>query len=364
MAEWQEGEGEGEEGGGGGELEVEGVEHGGELLLRCLRTDAVYAAARGPGGELVQVGRWDVGSGSVVLEGRCCREGQGTQAGGGGEGGSSAATPRPAPVHAFAVDSEDHCESPPEAYADIAPVLGWLAGQLGRRKHGPGGKGQGRLRVWDPYFCDGAVARHLGALGFPRVHNLNEDFYKVLAQDREPRHDVVVTNPPYSGTHVARLLEFCTASRKPWLLLMPNYVYTQPEFARAMQRNASGKLCRSDTAFLVPPKRYVYWTPKALGAGRHSNSGPLGVRTSPFASFWYVHLGRHHGNFLEWWSREMAPPQGTGAHRCVLARTPAELPYAAMDQNDPLRRKIRDRRRAQERQQRRQGSRPPKKKHR
>jgi hypothetical protein len=243
----------------------------------------------------------------------------------------------------FEVAPEDHCESPPEAYADIAPLLGWLAGRLGRRKHGPGGKGQARLRVWDPYFCDGAVARHLGSQGFPRVHNANEDFYAVLREGREPRHDVVVTNPPYSGDHVARLLEFCRTSRKPWLLLMPNYVYTRPEFARALQRPDSG---RADVAFLAPPKRYVYWTPKALGAGRHSNSGPLGVRTSPFVSFWYVHLGRHHGEFLEWWAREQA---AVGGHRCTLARTPAELPFAVLDQADPLRRKLRDRKRAQER---------------
>ena len=340
---------EGAEGGGGGAgaggagLEVEGVVHDGGLLLRCLRSGAVFAPERGPGGELVRVGRWDAERGAVELEEPGAPPAP-APAGPCAPGAAAPAAARPAPRHAFEAAPEDHCESPPEAYADIAPVLCWLAGRLGRRKHGPGGKGRARLRVWDPYFCDGAVARHLGSQGFPRVHNENEDFYTVLREGREPRHDVVVTNPPYSGDHVARLLEFCRASRKPWLLLMPNYVYTRPEFARALQRPDSG---RADLAFLAPPKRYVYWTPKALGAGRHSNSGPLGVRTSPFASFWYVHLGRHHGEFLEWWAREQA---AAGGHRCTLARTPAELPFAVLDQADPLRRKLRDRKRALERQ--------------
>ena len=36
----------------------------------------------------------------------------------------------------------------------------------------------------DPYFCNGAVVRHLNALGFLNVHNVNEDFYATLAAGR------------------------------------------------------------------------------------------------------------------------------------------------------------------------------------
>ena len=38
-----------------------------------------------------------------------------------------------------------------------------------------------------------------------------------------PEHDVLLTNPPYSGDHVQQLLDFCRANGKPFLLLMPNY---------------------------------------------------------------------------------------------------------------------------------------------
>lgn len=37
---------------------------------------------------------------------------------------------------------------------------------------------------------------------------------------------MLVTNPPFSGEHVPKILSFCARQgAKPWLLLMPNYVY-------------------------------------------------------------------------------------------------------------------------------------------
>lgn len=41
-----------------------------------------------------------------------------------------------------------------------------------------------------------------------------------------PEHDVLVTNPPFSGDHVPKILSFCAhQGAKPWFLLLPNYVY-------------------------------------------------------------------------------------------------------------------------------------------
>ena len=61
------------------------------------------------------------------------------------------------------------------------------------------GREPAELRVYDPYFCNGAAARHLAALGFPLVHNRNEDFYALL-EAGAVGHDVVVTNLPYPAT--------------------------------------------------------------------------------------------------------------------------------------------------------------------
>ena len=40
-----------------------------------------------------------------------------------------------------------------------------------------------------------------------------------------PEYDILITNPPYSGDHVERLLTYCVNSNKPFILLLPNYVY-------------------------------------------------------------------------------------------------------------------------------------------
>ena len=100
------------------------------------------------------------------------------------------------------------------------------------------------------------AARQLAALGFPRCHNVCEDFYarcsqrintilittiitlpvgltaepppgRSLAAGDLPPHDVVVTNPPYSADHLPRVVRYLAGSGGPWLLLVPNYVYNK-----------------------------------------------------------------------------------------------------------------------------------------
>ncbi len=158
--------------------------------------------------------------------------------------------------------------------------------------------------------------RHLAALGFTNVHNECVDFYDVLEAGELPPHDVVVTNPPYSGNHVEMLLRFAGMHDKPYLMLMPNHVCLKPFFFPLLSPNGgsimpSGKWCPNPISpstdadsssspgrsgagpvFVCPRKRYYYWTPKAMrpqDKHGHCNS-ILGQRTSPFISFWYVDL--------------------------------------------------------------------------
>lgn len=86
----------------------------------------------------------------------------------------------------------------PQAYQDIEPILSGLAGLL----H-PTGASKALLTCYDPYYCQGRVVRLLASLGFDesRVLNRMSDFYKDLEQGTVPEHDVLVTNPPFSGDH-------------------------------------------------------------------------------------------------------------------------------------------------------------------
>ena len=182
-------------------------------------------------------------------------------------------------AHPFDADPNDHCETSPAAYAHIAPLLRLLAAALGTTPE--------QLAIYDPYFCAGSVTRHLAAQGFPRVHNHNEDCYATIAAGRVPKHDVLVTNPPYSGDHVERLLRFARENAKPFLLLLPDYFGRRPNYRPALGEEI-------EPLFLCPRDRYQYWTPEGLrdqaNAKGHRNLA-LGQRNSPFVSYWHVHLG-------------------------------------------------------------------------
>ncbi|CAN0209324.1 unnamed protein product, partial [Laminaria digitata] len=140
----------------------------------------------------------------------------------------------------------DHCETSELAYAHIAPLLSALAVELGKTPE--------ELVIYDPYFCQGSTVRRLASLGFPRVYNRNEDFYEAVKSGTVPDYDVLVTNPPFSGEHVPKILSFCARQgAKPWLLLMPNYVYLKDYYEPSLRSGSS----RGATFpfYLTPPKR-------------------------------------------------------------------------------------------------------------
>lgn len=179
--------------------------------------------------------------------------------------------------HPFRAEEEDHCETSLEAYTDLVPILTAIAKSLGKTTD--------TLRLYDPYYCNGSVITHFEKLGFPLIYNKNEDCYAAQKAGCVPPFDVLVTNPAYSGDHIVRLLRFANECGKPYCLLMPNYVATKDYFTLALGPHAE-ELC-----YMYPTRRYVYWTPKGLRTKEQNHSSALGTRTSPFVSFWYLHLG-------------------------------------------------------------------------
>jgi hypothetical protein len=208
----------------------------------------------------------------------------------------AAARDAAAPDFPFAAVADDHCETAYEALADVSLVLAALARAMGRSP--------ASLRLYDPFYCAGASAEHLRALGFPLVHNAKEDFYATVRASQEPEFDVLVTNPAFSGDHMRHLLAYAAAAGKPFMLLMPNYVAGWPE-CRAAGFDPAGEApaapagdarggahgTSGGAAFVYPPKRYVFWTPHGLrdkSKLQGHSSALLGSRTSPFVTFWYV----------------------------------------------------------------------------
>lgn len=182
--------------------------------------------------------------------------------------------------HTYKVDALDHAETDIRAYEHLTPLLKLVATQLS--------KPQADLRLWDPYFCKGSMVKRLGTLGFNKVHNVNEDFYAVIASGTLPEHDVIISSPPYSGDHLERCLKFCAKSTSTWCLLLPNWVESRPYFEQALGKEKCDRLF-----YIAPARRYTYWMPPDLvkGSSKPEWVGEDGG-TSPYDSTWYVCLPR------------------------------------------------------------------------
>ena len=186
----------------------------------------------------------------------------------------------------FPTDPDDHCESPLQAYAHIQPLLLQLTNLGGAKKSG--GKD---LKIYDPYFCNGAVVDNLAALGFPSVYNKKEDCYQAWSSATlYPSFDVLVTNPPYSGDHIEKLVDHLTSPMmggRPWFLLMPEWVHKKDYFLSKMKSR------QMEPFYLIPNKRYVYLPPKDYRASKKSD---VHKKSSPFNSMWYIWGGSRERN--------------------------------------------------------------------
>jgi hypothetical protein len=267
---------------------------------------------------------------------------------------SSSKTKTTPSAHLFQVDETDHCETPLEAYKDIAILLEHFAKAIGKTR--------ATLRIYDPYYCNGGVKSRLALLGFKTVFNENTDFYanikKVRTRSRyelfelasssglyaggeyacalltrccfvqyipgifqgsTPDYDVLLTNPPYSGTHIEKLLKFTVGdllggssgnkttgkkskkehgtigSSKPFLLLLPHFVYTKDYYKHifpVLENDSQNRQSNSSPFFLCPLSRYNYIPPQWVTADEGSKAVAKGkVKTAPFPSFWYCRQG-------------------------------------------------------------------------
>lgn len=165
-------------------------------------------------------------------------------------------------------------------------------------------------KIYDPYYCNGAVQTSLSQLGFPNVYNVKEDCYEVWGdKKRYPSFDVLITNPPYSGDHIEKLVRHVAALNKPWLLLLPVFVHKKDYFQQLTKDLRP--------FYLVPRKRYVYKPPPSFRERKKSDTHK---KSSPFTSMWYCYGGSSRQN--ETWIRHYHSLNKT---TCDLARSKSAL---------------------------------------
>lgn len=235
------------------------------------------------------------------------------------------------PAYPFVVDESDHAESPLDAYEDIVPILKQLARSLGVKPKA--------LKIYDPYYCGGAVKRHMAKLGFPNCYNEKEDFYEFAEGSAKGpgKYDVLMTNPPYSGKHVERLFRYCARNpAKPCLLLLPHYFYTEPYFKKTI----GSPTAMSSLFFLCPGlgRRYGYtppvWAGAKGGVARSSTGASEGTASiAPFPTFWYCCAGQHTKTVVKRWKAQHEDKVTDAASRLAtfqahvfIARTTGDLP--------------------------------------
>jgi hypothetical protein len=95
-------------------------------------------------------------------------------------------------------------------------------------------------------------------LGFPKV--IHEEGY-VMYRDPVPYHGALVTNPPFSGDNIERILRFAAEGNKgrPFFILIPQYVATKAYFLSWKWRG------RNQILFAGPQSEaYVFEAPASL----------------------------------------------------------------------------------------------------
>ena len=73
-----------------------------------------------------------------------------------------------------------------------------------------------------------------------------------------------MTNPPYSGTHMQRAVEIAVSTRKPFALLVPNFVYKKLWFTQAVETNKD----HFKPMFVAPTRPWASPTPSLLALVR------------------------------------------------------------------------------------------------
>ena len=180
----------------------------------------------------------------------------------------------------YKTDYNDHFETPLRAYIDILPLMQTAIGE----KKIEGQKNNSEFTIYDPYFCTGRAATLLKQTFMEcnttvNIQHKKRDFYKDIRKKKVPQHDILVTNPPYSGNHKERCLEFAVGQLKrygrPFFLLMPNYVASKEYFRKIVLEEDI------QNVFVVPAASQPYEYDHPEGTGHD---------TPPFQSVWFCGL--------------------------------------------------------------------------
>ena len=122
---------------------------------------------------------------------------------------------------------------------------------------------------------------------------------------------MLLTNPPYSGDHVEKLVSFLAECNKPWMMLVPTYVAKKSYFRCLAELKPS-------PLFLCPTTRYFYYHPRWIQDDlKHRH-------TAPFKSIWICWINDRTNDVIK--ALESCQRQSSGRGNLRIARSLQAVP--------------------------------------
>jgi hypothetical protein len=159
-------------------------------------------------------------------------------------------------AHGASGQVNDEWQTTAEAWGEVAPLL----------------LPKFRDQVcWQPFYYDGACAKHLRHLGFKRVVHEDADFFKKVA---EPAFvagiDFIWDNPPYTAADTKEaVLRALVATQKPFCVLLPSSVVFSKLFRDTLDADKVQlilprrvRVCKTGQAPV--PFKYLVWVCYAM----------------------------------------------------------------------------------------------------
>jgi len=174
------------------------------------------------------------------------------------------------------------------AFRDLRPALRSVA----KLCH----KDCAKVRIYDPFYCEGSMKDHMNSLGFSNVYNENEDFYERVRTETVPPYDVLVSNPPFSGNHVEGILRFAVKSRRPFALLLPDFVCRKVYFQEIV---AGG----TPIALIAPTEPYRFWAPGRADKGIRGRAIVPKAHGLEFGCVWVCCFWSFQKKVIRWWRK-------------------------------------------------------------
>lgn len=140
--------------------------------------------------------------------------------------------------------SADDRETPLKAIEDIFPII--ISIKIYKQSQ------LEDIQIYDPYYCNGNIKIRLQSLGLNinKIQNEPIDCYQAQKKNLVKPFDLLLSNPPYSGDHIRRCIQYSVKSKKPWLLLLPSNVIHRQWFVNDIKNY--------NIMYIAPYEKYIF----------------------------------------------------------------------------------------------------------